>query len=338
MVGGHRSVCARSRRHGGRASIRSPAASSAKRSIGDGCTRHRPHRFHDALGVRRNPGRLGNLARCGTDVATRRCPRTTHVGAGRTARSVRRRRPIGRRDSRVGRRRRSAALPAVLRHTPSGPIGRLLPSFIRCARPSLASLVSSVGFGGLADLWRIKPFATLWNELGAQFRDPRLRQLFGRYATYCGSSPFEAPATLMLIAHVEREGVWLIDGGMYQLAHALERVAKAQWCGIPIRRRSNGNPCIEWTHPRRHAESDRPIYADSIVVNADIGAIASGLFGTAVKGCVSPPPRTTRSQSAVTWSMVAETDGLPTQPPQRVLFDELSRRVRRRIHPRQVAA
>ena len=26
--------------------------------------------------------------------------------------------------------------------------------------------------------------------------DPRLQQLFGRYATYCGSSPFAAPATL----------------------------------------------------------------------------------------------------------------------------------------------
>ena len=51
--------------------------------------------------------------------------------------------------------------------------------------------------------------------------DPRLRQLFGRYATYCGSSPFAAPATLMLVAHAERSGVWLVEGGMRALAAML---------------------------------------------------------------------------------------------------------------------
>ena len=46
----------------------------------------------------------------------------------------------------------------------------------------------------------------LWDRLGKDFRDPRLRQLFARYATYCGSSPWEEPATLMLIADVEMQG------------------------------------------------------------------------------------------------------------------------------------
>jgi 1-hydroxycarotenoid 3,4-desaturase len=40
--------------------------------------------------------------------------------------------------------------------------------------------------------------------------DPRLQQLFGRYATYCGGSPWLAPATLMLVAHVEQQGVWSV--------------------------------------------------------------------------------------------------------------------------------
>jgi 1-hydroxycarotenoid 3,4-desaturase len=56
-------------------------------------------------------------------------------------------------------------------------------------------------------MWRTAPFSTLWSALGEHFSDPRLRQLFGRYATYVGSSPLQAPATLMLIAHVEQEGV-----------------------------------------------------------------------------------------------------------------------------------
>ena len=59
-------------------------------------------------------------------------------------------------------------------------------------------------------LFDLRPFDTLWDVLGGYFPDPRLRQLFGRYATYCGSSPFLAPATLMLIASglVLRQVLW----------------------------------------------------------------------------------------------------------------------------------
>jgi 1-hydroxycarotenoid 3,4-desaturase len=99
--------------------------------------------------------------------------------------------------------------------------------FIRSARPSVDRLVAGVGLRGLGDLWLANPFGTLWDSLGSFFRDPRLRQLFGRYATYCGSSPFRAPATLMLVAHVEQDGVWLVEGGMHRLARALADLARA---------------------------------------------------------------------------------------------------------------
>jgi 1-hydroxycarotenoid 3,4-desaturase len=109
-------------------------------------------------------------------------------------------------------------------------------TFIRAQRPSLNTLVASFGLRRLGDLWQISPFISLWKTLGEHFRDPRLRQLFGRYATYCGSSPFMAPATLMLVAHVEREGVWLVDGGMYRLAQALATLATR--AGATLRYRS----------------------------------------------------------------------------------------------------
>jgi 1-hydroxycarotenoid 3,4-desaturase len=73
----------------------------------------------------------------------------------------------------------------------------------------------------------------MWKALGDFFKDPRLRQLFGRYATYYGSDPFTAPATLNLIAHVEQCGVWTVDGGMFALAQALSRVARG--LGVEIR-------------------------------------------------------------------------------------------------------
>ena len=93
--------------------------------------------------------------------------------------------------------------------------------FLRAAEPSMGALIGSGGFRGLLKLPQIKPFSSMWTALGQYFHDPRLRQLFGRYATYCGSSPYDAPATLMLVAHVEQQGVWSIKGGMGALATAL---------------------------------------------------------------------------------------------------------------------
>ncbi|MEP7119737.1 MAG: FAD-dependent oxidoreductase, partial [Byssovorax sp.] len=73
--------------------------------------------------------------------------------------------------------------------------------FLRSERPTLGSTLSVARGLGVTGLLGIDGHRTLWKSLGEFFRDPRLRQLFGRYATYCGSSPFLAPATLNVIAH-----------------------------------------------------------------------------------------------------------------------------------------
>ncbi len=181
-------------------------------------------------------------------------------------------------------------------------------SFILSASPTPLSLTASAGLRGLGDLWRISPFVTLWNALGDYFHDPRLRQLFGRYATYCGSSPFEAPATLMLIAHVEREGVWTVQGGMHELAEALARVGEK--CGAKFRYETDAKDVL--VEGGRLAgvllASGERIGCDAVVINADAAAIASGLLGRdAAKSIkLSQGPK---SLSAVTWATVAEVSG-----------------------------
>jgi len=53
------------------------------------------------------------------------------------------------------------------------------------------------------------------------FSNPKLVQLFDRFATYNGSSPFLAPATLMVIPFIEFEyGGWYPQGGIYSIAEA----------------------------------------------------------------------------------------------------------------------
>jgi 1-hydroxycarotenoid 3,4-desaturase len=177
-------------------------------------------------------------------------------------------------------------------------------SFIREDRPSVLDLVAKAG---ARDLMGISPFTTLDRALAEHFRDPRLRQLFGRYATYCGSSPFDSPATLMLVAHVESEGVWLVEGGMHRLAVAL--AALAERLGARIR-----YGCAVRAITRRGGRADgvvladgEPVAADSVICNGDSNAVAAGLFG-ALGATVRPTAAAERSLSALTWATTAAAD------------------------------
>ena len=84
------------------------------------------------------------------------------------------------------------------------------------------------------DLTAIDPLRTLHRSAEAFFDDPRLVQWADRYATYSGSSPFGAPATLACIPHIEaRYGCWYPIGGLDALRAAFERVAVG--AGVEIR-------------------------------------------------------------------------------------------------------
>ena len=109
--------------------------------------------------------------------------------------------------------------------------------FLQASKTYPPGLMWRIGLWRVGALLAIRPYESLWSVLGEHFDDPRLRQLFGRYTTYCGSSPFHTPATLMLIAHVEAQGVWAIRGGMSALAMALESVVR-NWpvSRLPLKR------------------------------------------------------------------------------------------------------
>jgi phytoene desaturase len=84
------------------------------------------------------------------------------------------------------------------------------------------------------DLLEIDPLRTLAARARSTFDDPRLQQWLGRYATYSGSSPYLAPATLGCITHIEQAlGAWHIRGGLVELAQALEQTARR--LGVEIR-------------------------------------------------------------------------------------------------------
>ena len=181
-------------------------------------------------------------------------------------------------------------------------------SFMRAARPNVVELTRRAG---PAALFGISPFTRMATALARQFHDPRLRQLFGRYATYCGSSPYEAPATLMLVAHVEQNGVWFVEGGMHRLAVAMAgravQLGAQIRCGAEVREIGVRGGRASFVV----LADGEIIEADAVLCNGDTAAIAGGLFGAACAGATAPTPPGARSLSAVTWAMSAEATGFP---------------------------
>jgi len=189
--------------------------------------------------------------------------------------------------------------------------------FLRASRPNPVSLSWRVAREGAGGLGRIAPFGSLWNELGGFFQDPRLRQLFGRYATYCGSSPLQAPATLMLVAHVEQCGVWSVAGGMHQLARVM-----AQWAtrlGVELRYNAPVREVVVGRGGSAGAgaaaagvklASGEWLPAQAVVFNGDSAALAHGLLGDAARAACAAPAVAARSLSAITWNAQARTRGM----------------------------
>jgi 1-hydroxycarotenoid 3,4-desaturase len=188
--------------------------------------------------------------------------------------------------------------------------GHLDESFMRQPEPRFDKLAVSLAFRPTA-LWDISPYTTLWSALGTFFSDPRLLQLFGRYATYCGSSPFLAPATLMLVAHVEQCGVWRIAGGMSALAQAVADIATDKGARLHTHTR-----VVEILSDRAgvtglRLASGEVVEADAIICNGDVAALASGALGSEAQRLLRPVPREDRSLSALTWVLTARTGGFP---------------------------
>ncbi|MEM1106113.1 MAG: 1-hydroxycarotenoid 3,4-desaturase CrtD [Pseudomonadota bacterium] len=181
--------------------------------------------------------------------------------------------------------------------------------FLRAQKPSFAGLIARQS--PLA-LLNTAPFASLWSVLSRSFSDPRLRQLFARYATYCGASPFRAPATLMLIAHVEQAGVWALDGGMQAIARALHGLAE----GNGARFRFGAHVDAIERGPDGRAAGVRLATgevcpAEGVVANADAAALATGALGPAGQAALGAASVSAeRSQSAITWSLVTQPRGV----------------------------
>lgn len=135
--------------------------------------------------------------------------------------------------------------------------------------------------GVLKALTSVKPsllFQTLNQYHESVFKTGEAIQLFNRFATYNGSSPYKTPALFTVIPHVElNKGVYYPSGGMISIAEALTRLALKKGVNFefnaPVQRIiQNGEDIIGVV------VNNCNVFADVVVCNTDIGYAYSHLL------------------------------------------------------------
>jgi len=113
-------------------------------------------------------------------------------------------------------------------------------------------------------------FQSLHQYNSSKFSSPEAVQLFNRFATYNGSSPYKTPAMLSLIPHLEQnEGTFYPIGGMISITNALYQLALKKGVKFhfdsPVKRIVHDNGNVSGV------EVNEQIYSAKIIVsNADV--------------------------------------------------------------------
>lgn len=126
------------------------------------------------------------------------------------------------------------------------------------------------------DIATLAPGRSLRDVGRRHLRDPRLRMLLDRYATYNGSDPRRAPAALAAIAWVEHAfGGWYVEGGLRRLADALlHRVLEL---GVEVRTGTRVTAILADPAVRGVRIGDEEVSADVVVANADAAHVYGDL-------------------------------------------------------------
>ena len=162
-------------------------------------------------------------------------------------------------------------------------------AFVFSSAPTLVSLVG-LFLRRPRDLLAVDAWRSMADAVEARICSPELRLLLLRYATYNGSNPYQAPATLHCIAHVELAlGGFGVAGGMATLARTLVEAARDLGVSFqmetPVRRLLHENARmvgVQTAHSTHHATT--------VVVNADVAHLWETLLPTPRRAHKSSQP------------------------------------------------
>lgn len=192
------------------------------------------------------------------------------------------------------------------------------PYFVLDEAPTPWTLVGA-GPARWVDFLRVDPLRSMSSAIRARVRDPHLRALLLRYATYNGSDPRVAPGTLNCIAHVELSlGGYGVEGGVYSLVEALvrvgERLGVAMWLGVGVERVRVEGGVARGVVLRGGERVD----ADVVIANADVAHLAGELLPASTDHGLAP----VKTPSTSGWTGVARARRQADRAPHTVIFPE----------------
>ncbi len=123
---------------------------------------------------------------------------------------------------------------------------------------------------GLINFGKIDALTTMNNANTKWFKDPRIVQLFNRYATYNGSSPFLAPGTMNVIPHLEiNMGIFYPKGGMVSITESIVKLGKD--IGVNFEFNNGVSEIILEGKKAKGVKTDKGIYDfDVVISNMDV--------------------------------------------------------------------
>jgi phytoene desaturase len=167
----------------------------------------------------------------------------------------------------------------------------------------LKNLLNRKSLKTLLNIGKLKAFKTLHQFNTEELEHPKLVQLFDRYATYNGSNPYQTPATLSVISHLEHNlGAYIPENGMFQITDSLVR--QAERLGVIFHL---NEPVLKVEHSGgivRGVQTGKGFYeADTIISDVDIHHFYSSLMPEASR--LAKIEREERSSSALIfyWGM-----------------------------------
>lgn len=117
---------------------------------------------------------------------------------------------------------------------------------------------------------RIDALHSMHKANQSYFTDKRMVRFFDRYATYNGSNPYKAPATLNVIPHLEQHyGAYFPNGGMYSITTSLVKLA--QQLGVKFHYHCPVKRIVLQKHKAVGIELEQGfVAADIVVSNMDV--------------------------------------------------------------------
>ena len=103
------------------------------------------------------------------------------------------------------------------------------PLFLEQSLHRAQTYLSTKTLKALVSIGRLGIFNSLDAINRDAFENPKLVQLFNRYATYNGSNPYKTPGIMSMIPHLEMDlGTYYPKGGMHQIPMSLYKLAISQ--------------------------------------------------------------------------------------------------------------